>query len=76
MIPAQEVTPAQKVASASPLDSPEVEAFIVTRTLEGQIEDGALAHLFEMGSQLKHLLRPYPSQAAVQAAYILSKAGT
>ena len=50
MIPDQEVTPAQEVTCASPPDFPEVEAFIVARTLEGEIEDGALAHLFESRS--------------------------
>jgi len=49
-MPAQEVTPVQEVTSDSPLDAPEVEAFIVARTLEGEIEDGALAHLFESRS--------------------------
>ncbi len=74
--PPEKVTPAQEVTPASPLNSPEVEAFIVARTLEGEIEDGALAHLFQMGSQLKHVLCPYSGQAAIQAAYMLSSAGT
>jgi GT2 family glycosyltransferase len=72
---AKEVTPAKEVSPVAPLDSPQVEAFIVARTLEGEIDDRGLAHLFEMGSQLKHVLCPHPTAAAVQAVYMLAKAG-
>jgi glycosyltransferase involved in cell wall biosynthesis len=63
-------------AATSPLDSPQVEAFVAARALPGDTDDEALVRLYDMGSGLTHVLCLNPWPGNVQALFVLSKVGS
>jgi len=61
---------------ASSINSPRIEALIEGRSLEGDMTSQSLIYLYELGSNMRHILCVHPSSNNIQALYMLSKAGT
>jgi ADP-heptose:LPS heptosyltransferase/GT2 family glycosyltransferase len=57
------------------INSPVVEALIIARGLDGELDEQAMVHLFEAGRNLRQVLCVDPSPKDLQSLAMLSKAG-
>ena len=66
----------RKTASDLPIDAPVVEALVIARSLEGELDEPAMVALFESAKNLKYVLCVDPSPADLQSLVMLSATGS